>query len=244
MASPAASTSPSLDEKNSDLTSESAAPSLNQKHSWFRSTIFQATVVGICAFLSPVRPFLFPRSPLSSNRSLPLLTHSFLQGLWNAMNSLGAGGGQKPFLVNAAKCVVFIISLISDIPLTFPSPSSLVFGLMVLTCLLGSTIVNKIGYKWALVLGAAGYAPYAGGLVLNLNTGATWLVFVGSVTCGLSAGLVRCSSSLSISSGSTDSLNAGSFGPSKELSSWVVRFPPLFPSSSLPFTDPIPFNRP
>jgi hypothetical protein len=103
---------------------------------------------------------------------------------------------------------------------------------MVLTCLLGSTIVNKIGYKWALVLGAAGYAPYAGGLVLNLNTGATWLVFVGSVTCGLSAGLVR-RSSFSFSSGSTDSLNAGSFGPSKELLSWVVRFLPS--SSSPPF---------
>jgi len=34
-----------------------------------------------------------------------------------------------------------------------------------------------------------GYAPYAGGLVYNLNTGATWLVYLGSVTCGLSAGL-------------------------------------------------------
>jgi hypothetical protein len=113
---------------------------------------------------------------------------------------------------------------------------------MVLTCLLGSTIVNKIGYKWALVLGAAGYAPYAGGLVLNLNTGATWLVFVGSVTCGLSAGLVRDAPSLSFSSASTDSLNAGSFGPSKEPSSWVVRFLPLS-SSSLPVTDPTPFQQ-
>ncbi|TNY19311.1 DUF895 domain membrane protein [Rhodotorula diobovata] len=90
-------------------------------------------------------------------------------GLWNSMNSLGAGGGQEPWLANAA--------------------NSIVFGLMVLTCLLGSSITSVTGYRWALCLGALGYAPYAGGLVLNLNTGATWLVYLGSITCGLSAGL-------------------------------------------------------
>lgn len=37
--------------------------------------------------------------------------------------------------------------------------NSIVFGLMVVTCLFASTIVNKIGYRWALVLGTAGYAP-------------------------------------------------------------------------------------
>ncbi|GAA6038827.1 hypothetical protein JCM8097_002915 [Rhodosporidiobolus ruineniae] len=90
-------------------------------------------------------------------------------GLWNSMNALGAGGRQEPYLVNAA--------------------NSLVFGLMVVTCFFGSSITNRVGYRWALALGTAGYAPYAGGLVLNLNTGAEWLVFLGSVTCGLSAGL-------------------------------------------------------
>ncbi|BGP20131.1 hypothetical protein JCM10213v2_008266 [Rhodosporidiobolus nylandii] len=110
---------------------------------FLRSTIFAATVTGLAAFLSP--------------------------GIWNSMNSLGAGGGQDPWLVNAA--------------------NSLVFGLMVVTCLFASSIVDRIGYRWALALGTAGYAPYAGGLVLNLKTGASWLVFLGSVTCGLSAGL-------------------------------------------------------
>ncbi|GAA5915372.1 hypothetical protein JCM6882_000235 [Rhodosporidiobolus microsporus] len=145
MSSPAR-TSPtaSFDEKDQSLDQiEPAVSAGNAKRSVFRSVIVQAIIVGMCAFLSP--------------------------GLWNSMNSLGAGGGQEPYLVNAA--------------------NALVFGLMVVTCLFGSSIVNKIGYRWALVLGAVGYAPYAGGLVLNLNTGAEWLVLVGSVFCGLSAGL-------------------------------------------------------
>jgi hypothetical protein len=45
------------------------------------------------------------------------LTQLPLQGLWNAMNALGAGGGQQPFLVNAAKYVTFIPS--PTLPLTF-----------------------------------------------------------------------------------------------------------------------------
>ncbi|GAA6017758.1 hypothetical protein JCM10207_000487 [Rhodosporidiobolus poonsookiae] len=133
----------SFDEKTpADVAAEPVA-STSAKRSWFRSTLFQATVVGAAAFCSP--------------------------GMWNGMNALGAGGAQEPFVVNAA--------------------NSLVFGLMVVTCLFGSSIVNKIGYRWALVLGTAGYAPYAGGLVLNKKSGANWLIFVGSTTCGLSAGL-------------------------------------------------------
>ncbi|BGP03610.1 Major Facilitator Superfamily protein [Rhodotorula toruloides] len=132
----------SFDEKDGSAIAEPATAAVSRR-TWFRTSFFQITIVGLCAFLSP--------------------------GLWNSMNSLGAGGGQSPFLANAA--------------------NSIVFGLMVLTCLLGSTITNKLSYRWALVLGACGYAPYAGGLVLNLKTGASWLVYLGSVTCGLSAGL-------------------------------------------------------
>ncbi|GAA5936447.1 hypothetical protein JCM3775_000823 [Rhodotorula graminis] len=134
----------SLDEK---FPLKAGAPAVEtqggEKRSWYRSPLCQVNIVGACAFLSP--------------------------GLWNSMNSLGAGGGQEPWLANAA--------------------NSIVFGLMVLTCLLGSSITTVTGYRWALCLGAMGYAPYAGGLVYNLNTGATWLVYLGSVTCGLSAGL-------------------------------------------------------
>lgn len=40
---------------------------------WYRGVFFQATVVGLCAFAAP--------------------------GLWNAMQSVGAGGQQTPYLV-------------------------------------------------------------------------------------------------------------------------------------------------
>ncbi|ORY89285.1 MFS general substrate transporter [Leucosporidium creatinivorum] len=90
-------------------------------------------------------------------------------GLWNGLSALGAGGAQEPWLVNAA--------------------NSIVFGLMVVTCLFASTIVNRIGYRWSLVLGTAGYAPYAAGLYTNKLYGTTGLILGGSVLCGLSAGL-------------------------------------------------------
>ncbi|KAL8278101.1 hypothetical protein RQP46_009561 [Phenoliferia psychrophenolica] len=85
------------------------------------------------------------------------------------MNATGAGGAQSPYLVNAA--------------------NSIVFGLMVVTCFFASSIVNRLGYRWSLVLGTVGYAPYAAGLYLNKLHGTTWLVLFGAVTCGLSAGL-------------------------------------------------------
>ena len=47
--------------------------------------MFNAWVIGAVGFLAP--------------------------GLWNAMNSLGAGGAQKPFLVNAANALVFGLSM-------------------------------------------------------------------------------------------------------------------------------------
>ena len=47
-----------------------------QKYQWFRGVFFQATIVGITAFTAP--------------------------GLWNAMNSVGAGGQQSPYLVMLA----------------------------------------------------------------------------------------------------------------------------------------------
>jgi hypothetical protein len=34
-------------------------------------------------------------------------------GLWNAMNSLGAGGAETPYLVNAANALVFGLSRLS-----------------------------------------------------------------------------------------------------------------------------------
>ncbi|QDS73432.1 hypothetical protein FKW77_008558 [Venturia effusa] len=113
------------------------------KVKWYRGTYYNATILGICNFMAP--------------------------GIWGAMNSLGAGGEEKPYLVNAA--------------------NALTFCLMVLSCLFSSVIVKKIGIKWALVFGTIGYAPYAAGLYTNNRFGTEWFVLFGAALCGISAGV-------------------------------------------------------
>ena len=56
-------------------------------------------------------------------------------GIWGAMNSLGAGGAQEPYLVNTA--------------------NALTFCLMVVSCLLSSALVHYIGIKGALLFGTS-----------------------------------------------------------------------------------------
>ncbi|KAE9994246.1 hypothetical protein EG327_000528 [Venturia inaequalis] len=54
---------------------------LRQKAPFFRSTLFQILVVGLCAFCAP--------------------------GIWSAMNGLGVGGSQSPNLVKAANALLY-----------------------------------------------------------------------------------------------------------------------------------------
>lgn len=110
---------------------------------WYRSTFYNAFILGLCNFLAP--------------------------GIWGAMNSLGGGGAEKPYLVNAA--------------------NALTFGLMVVSCFLGSVVVRFIGIKWTLIVGTMGYAPYAAGLYTNNRFGDEWLVILGAALCGISAGI-------------------------------------------------------
>ncbi|KAJ6087800.1 hypothetical protein N7467_006714 [Penicillium canescens] len=84
------------------------------------------------------------------------------------MNGLGVGGSQSPDLVNAA--------------------NALLYAFMTATCFAGPWITNAIGFRYTLALGSIGYPLYAAGLYLNNRSGATWLVYFGSVTCGISAG--------------------------------------------------------
>jgi len=84
------------------------------------------------------------------------------------MNGLGVGGSQSPNLVNAA--------------------NALLYAFMTVTCFAGPWVTNAIGFRYTLSLGSIGYPLYAAGLYLNNRTGATWLVYLGSVTCGISAG--------------------------------------------------------
>ncbi|KAJ9484862.1 hypothetical protein VN97_g8509 [Penicillium thymicola] len=114
-----------------------------EKRVWYRGTLFNACIIGGVGFTAP--------------------------GLWNAMNALGAGGAQEPFLINAA--------------------NALVFGLMGILCLFGGPIANRIGLRWTLMLGAVGYPVYSAALYTNNRFGNVWFVLVGSVFCGLSAGL-------------------------------------------------------
>ncbi|OGE56920.1 hypothetical protein PENARI_c002G07048 [Penicillium arizonense] len=130
------------EQSSSSVSSEHIAPQ-DEKRVWYRSTLFNACIIGGVGFMAP--------------------------GLWNAMNSLGAGGAQSPFLINAA--------------------NALVFGLMGFLCLFGGPIANRIGLNWTLMLGAVGYPLYSAALYTNNRYGNVWFVLVGSVACGISAGL-------------------------------------------------------
>ncbi|KAI2629224.1 MFS general substrate transporter [Hypomontagnella submonticulosa] len=110
---------------------------------WHRSVFYNATILGLCSFAAP--------------------------GLWGAMNSLGAGGSQSPYLVNTG--------------------NALTFCLMVISCWLTSGVVRYIGINGALFVGTIGYAPYSAGLYLNNRYGVEWLVIVGAAFCGISAGI-------------------------------------------------------
>ena len=54
---------------------------------WYRSTFFNALILGVCNFLAP--------------------------GIWNAMSSLGGGGQEKPYLVNTANALTFCLMVVS-----------------------------------------------------------------------------------------------------------------------------------
>ncbi|KAJ5925201.1 hypothetical protein N7454_007840 [Penicillium verhagenii] len=132
---------PPKDEEVSDTYESQSAESHPVK--WYRSTFYNALILGLCNLLAP--------------------------GIWGAMNSLGGGGEEKPYLVNAA--------------------NALTFCLMVVSCFLGSVVVRFIGIKWTLIIGTMGYAPYAAGLYTNNRFGDSWLVILGAALCGISAGI-------------------------------------------------------
>ncbi|KAE8138570.1 major facilitator superfamily domain-containing protein [Aspergillus pseudotamarii] len=126
-----------------EVGSTSLPSTENHPVKWYRSTFYNALILGLCNFLAP--------------------------GIWGAMNSVGGGGLEKPYLVNAA--------------------NALTFCLMVLSCFFGSVVVRYIGIKWTLIVGTMGYAPYAAGLYTNNRFGTEWFVLFGAALCGLSAGI-------------------------------------------------------
>ncbi|KAL4739213.1 major facilitator superfamily domain-containing protein [Aspergillus similis] len=108
---------------------------------WYRSALFNVIIVGLISFTQP--------------------------GIWNALNNTGAGGQQKPYLVNGA--------------------NSLTFGIMVFGCPLFSILANRYGLRRVLILGTLGYAPYSASLYVNNRYGTEWFVLFGGATCGIAA---------------------------------------------------------
>jgi MFS family permease len=123
--------------------SPSYQPQSDWPAKWYRSTFYNALILGVCNFLAP--------------------------GIWGAMNSLGAGGEERPYLVNGA--------------------NALTFCLMVVSCFLSPILVRWIGIKYALIFGTMGYAPFAAGLYTNNRFGTEWFVLFGAALCGISAGV-------------------------------------------------------
>ncbi|KAG9255715.1 major facilitator superfamily domain-containing protein [Emericellopsis atlantica] len=108
---------------------------------WYRSPLFNVIIAGLISFTQP--------------------------GIWNALNSTGAGGQQEPYLVNGA--------------------NSLTFGIMAFGCAIFALLANKFGVKNILILGTLGYAPYSAALYVNNRYGVEWFVLLGGATCGLGA---------------------------------------------------------
>ncbi|KAH0428837.1 hypothetical protein CcaCcLH18_08824 [Colletotrichum camelliae] len=108
---------------------------------WYRSPLFNVILVGLISFTQP--------------------------GIWNALNSTGAGGQQEPYLVNGS--------------------NALTFGIMVFGCSFFAILANKIGLKNVLIIGTLGYAPYSASMYVNNRYGVEWFVLFGGALCGLSA---------------------------------------------------------
>lgn len=78
--SPGAALAPSTHAAAASSSSSHAAPRSRLQRFW-RGTLLQCIITGLVSFAEP--------------------------GIWNALNSLGAGGQQKPYLVNAANAITF-----------------------------------------------------------------------------------------------------------------------------------------
>ncbi|KAI9642230.1 hypothetical protein NHQ30_009032 [Ciborinia camelliae] len=121
-------------------------PREKQPVKWYRSTLYNAIILGICNFLAP--------------------------GIWGAMNSLGAGGAQSPHLVNAANALTFSLMVLScffssvlvkHIGIKF----ALIFGTMGYAPYAGGLYCNnRYGNEWFVLLGAA---------LCGLSAGVFWM---------------------------------------------------------------------
>lgn len=66
--------------------------------------------------------------------------------------------------------------------------NAILFALMTTSCLTGSILINRIGFRYALALGTVGYSIYSAALYQNNRHGTQWFIYLGSAACGVTAG--------------------------------------------------------
>ncbi|KAJ3005268.1 hypothetical protein NUW54_g4416 [Trametes sanguinea] len=125
---------------------DSASVSHVKKPRWYRSTFYNALILGICNFLAP--------------------------GIWGAMNSLGAGGEASPSLVNAANALTFCLMVLSCF---FSSALVKWIGIKAVLIIgtmgyapyaAGLYTNNRFGTQWLVLVGAA---------LCGLSAGLFWM---------------------------------------------------------------------
>ncbi|KAJ3542842.1 hypothetical protein NM208_g3886 [Fusarium decemcellulare] len=90
-------------------------------------------------------------------------------GLWAAMNGLGAGGAASPYYVNAANSVIFVLQFV--------------------VCIFGSSIIARVGLKWAFVSGMIGFPIYAASLYTHVKYENNWFLMLACVIDGIFSGI-------------------------------------------------------
>lgn len=96
---------------------------------WYRSTFFNATIVGLGALFAP--------------------------GLYNAMASTGAGGAQTPYLVGPALLFGFCEVIAHG---QVMRGNAILSVMIFVSCFTASIFVNRFGLKTTLIVGTSGYA--------------------------------------------------------------------------------------
>ncbi|WVQ97930.1 hypothetical protein IAU59_005049 [Kwoniella sp. CBS 9459] len=76
---------------------------------------------------------------------------------------------------------------------------ALAYALIVPSALISTGFLSKVGPRWTMAIGAAGYAPYAAALYTNSAFGNQWFLIVGAIICGATSGLFWVSEGVVIS---------------------------------------------
>ncbi|KAI0669598.1 major facilitator superfamily domain-containing protein [Trametes maxima] len=130
----------------SNSSTDASSVSHVRKPRWYRSTFYNALVLGLVNFLAP--------------------------GIWGAMNSLGAGGQASPHLINAANALTFCLMVISCffssalVNLIGIKPVLIIGTMGYAPYAAGLYTNNRFGTEWFVLVGAA---------LCGLSAGIFWM---------------------------------------------------------------------